>query len=116
MATPVSFRSVVEQYVGRLNRDYEGKKNVIIYDYVDSHIPMFDDMYAKRLRAYKQIVYTVASEASGEKQTENAIYDFENYKENYEKGLSLLNCGKTSVMTEAAGIRFNVPKLFLEED
>lgn len=26
MATPVSFRSVVEQYVGRLNRDYEGKR------------------------------------------------------------------------------------------
>ena len=84
MATPVSFRSVVEQYAGRLNRDYVGKKNVIVYDYVDSHISMFDDMYAKRLRAYKQIGYTVASEVSGEKQTANAIYDFENYKESYE--------------------------------
>lgn len=30
--------------------------------------------------------------------------------------LSLLNCGNTSVMTEAASIRFNTPKLFLEED
>lgn len=30
--------------------------------------------------------------------------------------LSLLNCGNTSVMTEAASIRFNAPKLFLEED
>ena len=26
MAMPVSFRSVVEQYAGRLNRDYEGKE------------------------------------------------------------------------------------------
>lgn len=60
---------------------------MIVYDYVDSHIPMFDDMYAKRLRAYKQIGYTVASEAGGEKQTANAIYDFENYKESYEKDL-----------------------------
>lgn len=30
--------------------------------------------------------------------------------------LSLLNCGNTSVMTEAASIRFNAPKLFLEEE
>lgn len=40
IATPVSFRGVVEQYAGRLNRDYEGKENVIIYDYADNHIPM----------------------------------------------------------------------------
>ena len=39
MATPVSGENVVEQYVGRLNRDYDGKENVIVYDYVDSHIP-----------------------------------------------------------------------------
>lgn len=30
--------------------------------------------------------------------------------------LSLLNCGNTSVMTEAASIRFNASKLFLEEE
>lgn len=30
--------------------------------------------------------------------------------------VSLLDCGNTSVMTEAASIRFNAPKLFLEED
>lgn len=29
---------------------------------------------------------------------------------------SLLTCGNTSVMTEAASINFNVPGLFLEED
>ena len=60
MATPVSFRGVVEQYAGRLNRDYADKENVIIYDYVDNHIPMFDNMYAKRLKAYKQIGYELA--------------------------------------------------------
>ncbi len=30
MATPVAWKGVVEQYAGRLNRDYDGKKNVII--------------------------------------------------------------------------------------
>ena len=47
MATPVSFKGVVEQYAGRLNRDYDGKESVVVYDYVDSHIPMFDNMYSK---------------------------------------------------------------------
>lgn len=28
--------------------------NIRVYDYVDSHIPMFDNMYAKRLKAYRQ--------------------------------------------------------------
>lgn len=55
MATPVAWKGVVEQYAGRLHRDFEGKQNVMIYDYVDAHIPVFDNMYAKRLKAYKRI-------------------------------------------------------------
>ena len=38
LAAPVSFEGRLEQYIGRLNRDYEGKKEVIVYDYIDSHI------------------------------------------------------------------------------
>lgn len=87
MATPVSFRSVVEQYAGRLNRDYAGKENVIIYDYVDNHIPMFNNMYMKRLKAYKQIGYEFGDGLQTVKQTVNAIYDGNNYSENYHKDL-----------------------------
>lgn len=87
MAMPVSFRSVVEQYVGRLNRDYVGKNNVIVYDYVDGHIPMFDNMYAKRLKAYKQIGYEVCSGVRGEKQIANAIFDGDNYIETFHRDL-----------------------------
>jgi hypothetical protein len=87
MATPVSFKGVVEQYAGRLNRDFEGKKNVIIYDYVDSHIPMFDNMYAKRLKAYKQIGYEVCTGIKGEKQTANAIFDKDTYYSVYQRDL-----------------------------
>ena len=90
MATPVSFRGVVEQYAGRLNRDYAGKENVIVYDYVDSHIPMFDNMYAKRLKAYKQIGYEICGGIASEKQSANAIFDSENYYEVYRK--DLLTC------------------------
>lgn len=87
MATPVSFRGVVEQYAGRLNRDYAGKENVIIYDYVDNHIPMFDNMYMKRLKAYKQIGYELSSGLKTDKQTANAIYDGDNYRETFHKDL-----------------------------
>lgn len=33
-----AFSGRLEQYIGRLNRDYDGKTEVIVYDYVDSHI------------------------------------------------------------------------------
>ena len=87
MATPVSFRSVVEQYTGRLNRNYAGKKDVIVFDYVDRHIPMFERMYGKRLKAYKQIGYEICSGLDCEKQEANAIFDRENYKEVFMRDL-----------------------------
>ena len=87
MATPVSGENVVEQYVGRLNRDYDGKKNVIVYDYVDSHIPKFDKMYAARLKAYKKIGYELCVSMDGEKRKANAIYDIETYAETYWRDL-----------------------------
>lgn len=95
MATPVAGKSVVEQYAGRLNRDYVGKKNVIVYDYVDAHIPMFDNMYHKRLKAYKQIGYSMYQE----KQTGdnnylgeiNSIFDIDTYQSVYRADLLLAN-------------------------
>ena len=93
MATPVSGENVVEQYVGRLNRDYEGKENVIVYDYVDSHIPKFDKMYAARLKAYKKIGYELCVSMDGEKQKANAIYDIETYAETYWRDLEEAKSG-----------------------
>ncbi|MCH1941253.1 TOTE conflict system archaeo-eukaryotic primase domain-containing protein [Holdemania massiliensis] len=89
MATPVAGKSVVEQYAGRLNRDYEGKKDVIIFDYVDVHVLMFEKMYNKRLKAYKQIGYSICSEEVVLKVDYqlNSIYDIENYFEVYKNDL-----------------------------
>lgn len=100
MAMPISFESIVTQYAGRLNRDYAGKENVIVYDYVDSHIPMFDNMYAKRLRAYKQIGYEICAGLKSEKQTANAIFDSETYYEVYRK--DLLEANKNIVISSPA--------------
>lgn len=91
MAMPVSWKSVVEQYAGRLNRDYEGKESVIIYDYVDSHISMFENMYYKRLKAYKHIGYDVFAGKEAEKQDANSIFDIDNYAEIYKQDLLKAN-------------------------
>lgn len=87
MATPVSWKSVVEQYAGRLNRDYDGKENVIVYDYVDSHISMFEKMYYKRIKAYKQIGYDVYAGETNQKQETSSIFDIDNYAEVYKRDL-----------------------------
>lgn len=87
LAAPVSFAGRLEQYVGRLNRDYEGKKDVIVYDYIDSHITKFDNMYLKRLRTYKKIGFRVMSDSAAEKQDVNAIYDSGNYSSVFEQDL-----------------------------
>ena len=87
MADPVAWKGVVEQYAGRLNRDFEGKGNVIIYDYIDANIPVFDNMYAKRLKAYKRIGYKLFDENPVEKQAVNAIFDSDTYGPVYERDL-----------------------------
>ncbi|MEQ2677420.1 DEAD/DEAH box helicase family protein [Enterocloster citroniae] len=87
LAAPVSFSGRLEQYLGRLNRDYEGKSEVIVYDYIDSHIRTFDNMYAKRLRTYKRIGFQLIANGIFPKQTANAIYDSDNYTDVFEQDL-----------------------------
>lgn len=88
MATPVSGENVVEQYVGRLNRDYDGKEKVIVYDYVDSHIRKFDKMFSSRMKAYKKIGYEICTGLKDQKQETNAIFDVDTYIETYWKDIN----------------------------
>ena len=64
---------------------------MIIYDYVDIHISMFDRMYHKRLKAYKQIGYNIFSGAGTHKQMANAIFDIDNYADVYHNDLLAAN-------------------------
>ncbi len=109
MATPIADRSLVEQYAGRLNRDYEGKRDVMIYDYVDIHIPMFEKMYHKRLRAYKKIGYQIYSGSASAKQDANAIYDMDNYAGVYEQ--DLLDANAEIIISSPGISRGKVDKL-----
>lgn len=58
LVMPIAWKGKVAQYAGRLHRLYEGKSDVLIYDYVDVHIPVLDRMYHKRVKGYAAIGYT----------------------------------------------------------
>ena len=61
LALPISWKGLVAQYAGRLHRENEGKKDVRIYDYIDIHEPVCENMYRKRLKGYFAIGYRVLS-------------------------------------------------------
>ena len=87
LAAPIKFEGRLIQYVGRLNRIYEGKKDVVVYDYVDTHIGFFDRQYKSRLRTYWKLGYQIISKPVAEKQVVNAIYGGLNYTETFERDL-----------------------------
>ena len=64
LALPISWKGLIAQYAGRLHRENEGKKDVRIYDYIDIHEPVCDNMYRKRLKGYASIGYKIFSRHS----------------------------------------------------
>ena len=88
LAMPISLEGNVEQHAGRLNRDYEGKKDAIIFDYIDQHVPTLKRMYYKRLRAYKKIGYEVCSEITDKQEITNSIFDSLSYFDIFEKDVN----------------------------
>lgn len=61
LALPISWQGTLQQYVGRLHRIHEGKRDVIVYDYVDNHIPVLAKMYQKRMKKYRAMGYVFES-------------------------------------------------------
>ena len=59
LAMPISWKGTLQQYVGRLHRLHDAKRVVRVYDYVDSNVPMLARMYARRLKGYALIGYTI---------------------------------------------------------
>ncbi len=62
LAMPISWKGTLQQYAGRLHRLFENKKEVKIYDYVDIHVKMLENMYQKRLKGYASMGYKAKGE------------------------------------------------------
>jgi superfamily II DNA or RNA helicase len=45
------------QYTGRLHRRHPAKRDVRIFDYADSELPVLRRMFEKRLKTYRAIGY-----------------------------------------------------------
>jgi superfamily II DNA or RNA helicase len=58
LAFPVSFKGKLVQYIGRLMRNYEGKRVVQVYDYADVQVPVLKKMYGKRRKTYEALGFS----------------------------------------------------------
>ncbi len=64
LTLPVSWRGTIAQYVGRLHRRHECKREVRVYDYADLNVPMLARMFDRRCRGYESVGYTILLPAS----------------------------------------------------
>lgn len=77
LTMPISWKGKLAQYVGRLHRLCEGKREVIVYDYVDVNVGMFENMYRKRISGYRALGYEIKIEENGKKS--GILFDKFNY-------------------------------------
>ncbi len=80
LAMPISWKGTLQQYAGRLHRNYDNKEEVRIYDYIDINVPMLEKMYQKRLNGYSSMGYQTKCVNNIEKSI-NSIYDNKNFFE-----------------------------------
>jgi len=78
LASPIAWKGTLAQYAGRLHREYPDKQDVIVYDYVDIHVPVLERMYHKRLTGYAQIGYKALS-SKNEPDKISMIYDCDTF-------------------------------------
>jgi superfamily II DNA or RNA helicase/very-short-patch-repair endonuclease len=64
LAMPVSWRGTIVQYVGRLHRLHDLKKEVRVYDYADLNDPMLARMFDRRCKGYEAVGYSIQLPAS----------------------------------------------------
>jgi superfamily II DNA or RNA helicase len=55
---PISGRTRIIQYVGRILRDHPGKDAVEVHDYLDADAPMLAAMYRRRQATYKHLGFS----------------------------------------------------------
>lgn len=86
LAMPISWKGTLAQYVGRLHRNFDGKQEVRVYDYVDIHVDVLERMHRKRLKGYAELGYQVKPSANAESPA--IIYDGSQYYSTFLKDLA----------------------------
>ncbi len=99
LVSPVSWKGIVAQYVGRLHREYEGKQDVQVYDYIDIRVPVCESSYRKRLKGYASIGYKIRNREVFDRlfPTTDVIYDGLNFEQSFISDLA--NCKQSIVIS-----------------
>lgn len=111
LALPVSWKGLIAQYTGRLHRNYPGKRETRIYDYIDLRVPICDSMYRKRLHGYKAVGYSiaVANEGLFAEPTTETIFDATTFERPFHEDLSNAH---HSIVISTIRLRWNrTPKI-----
>lgn len=88
LALPISWKGNIAQYAGRLHRDYDGKNEVHIYDYIDIRVPLCDSMYRKRLKGYASVGYGIPKSSDrNDVSKQELIYDGQTYSAPFQQDL-----------------------------
>ena len=104
MATPISWEGKVSQFVGRIAREYEGKQNTLIYDYVDFCIPLFYTMYQKRIKTYSSLGYISYDPFSGGKPVSIDTKSFYLQHEVYSPLLSSISNARKEIIVSSPSL------------
>ena len=106
LAMPVSWKGLIAQYTGRLHRNYPGKNETRIYDYIDLRVPVCDSMYRKRLQGYKAVGYSiaVANEGLFAETTTETIFDATDFERPFHDDLV---SAKQSIVISTTRLRWN---------
>lgn len=59
LTMPIAWKGTLAQYVGRLHRRHDDKKDVLVVDYVDSSVPVLARMASKRRTGYRALGYVM---------------------------------------------------------
>jgi superfamily II DNA or RNA helicase len=59
LTMPIAWKGTLAQYVGRLHRLHDRKKDVLVMDYVDQAVPVLARMAAKRRAGYRALGYVI---------------------------------------------------------
>ncbi len=109
LVSPIAWKGIVAQYAGRLHREFAGKQDVQIYDYIDIRVPVCESMYRKRLKGYASIGYRIRNNEMFDNlfPTTDLIYNGLNYVSQFVSDLSqckrsvVISCPKVGIGRQA---------------
>lgn len=83
LTMPISWQGTLAQYVGRLHRLHDGKREVRVYDYIDNHAVMLEKCIASVSRAMPGIGYSCAADLQDASLSSDIIYDQITFQERF---------------------------------